>query len=104
MYYIDSIPSKTGNYGNPHEPANGIDYALPDELLGIYIESMGFVHITVEDSVVTSVTRNEEAYAAYIASLPPPEPPEPPQPTAEDTRDALLVDHELRITMLELGI
>lgn len=103
MNYIQSIPTETGYYGNPHEPAVDGDYALPDELLPAYIDSMGFVNIEVEDGVVMSVTRNEEAYEAYIAEHPPQPEPEP-QPTAEDTRDALLVDHELRITMLELGI
>lgn len=103
MYYIKSAPTETGNYGNPHTPENPGDYALPDELLQDYIDSMGFVNLTVNDGVVTSVTRNESAYDAYIAEHPP-EPEPEPGPSPQDTTDALLVDHELRITMLELGI
>lgn len=104
MFYINFTRSDTGNYGNPHSPANNGDYALPDALLQDYLDSMGFVHLEVSDDTVTRVTRNVEAYDAYIASLPPEPPPVPPEPSAEDTRDALLVDHELRITMLELGL
>ena len=35
--------------------------------------------------------------------MPEPEPVEP-EPTAQDDTDAMLVDHELRLTMLELGL
>lgn len=101
MWYIQQKPDETGNYGAPQTPEYEGSIALPDALLQPYIDSMGFVNVTVENGTVTLVKRNEEAYNAYIASLPPPE---PPVPTPEETRDSLLVDHELRITMLELGI
>lgn len=42
--------------------------------------------------------RTEAEIAADRAAIP------APPPTQQDTTDALLVDHELRITMLELGI
>ena len=38
---------------------------------------MGFVDLTIEDGVVTSITGNEAAYQAYLDSLPPEMPPEP---------------------------
>lgn len=34
----------------------------------------------------------------------PVDPPEPPEPTEQETTDAMLVDHEYRITMLEMGL
>lgn len=71
MYYINSTPTENGNYGNPQSNAQEDAYALPDELLPEYIDSMGFVTLTVTDGgIVTSVERNEEAYAAYQAEHP----------------------------------
>lgn len=104
MYYIQPESNESGSYGNPITPGWSGALALPDELLSAYIDSMGFVTLTVKDGVVTSVKRNEEAYQAYVDSLPEPEPEPEPQPTPQDTTDALLIDHELRITMLELGL
>lgn len=53
----------------------------PDEFYDIFYSTekvCGFVNITVEDNIVTSMTVNQEALEAYIASLPEPEPePEP---------------------------
>lgn len=54
-----------------------------------------FVDITVENGVVTSMT------PGVVPEL---EPEPAPEPTAQDDTDALMVDHELRITMLELGL
>lgn len=42
--------------------------------------------------------RTEAELAADRAEIPEPE------PSAEEDRDAMIVDHELRLTMLELGI
>ena len=36
--------------------------------------------------------------------LPEPEPVPEPEPTAQDDTDAMLVDHELRLTLLELDV
>jgi hypothetical protein len=36
--------------------------------------------------------------------MPEPEPIPAPEPTAQDDTDALLVDHEYRLTLLELGL
>lgn len=37
-------------------------------------------------------------------TIPDPEPDPAPPPTAEEDRDAMLVDHEYRLTLLELGV
>ena len=75
----------------------------PDEFVELFYSTSpaGFVNITVENEVVTGMTLNEEARMAYIASLP--EPTEE-EPSAQEDTDAMLVDHEYRITMLELGV
>lgn len=54
-----------------------------------------FVDIEVEDGVVTAMT---------AGNVPEPEPEPDPEPTAQDDTDAMLVDHEYRLTMLELGV
>lgn len=103
MYYINDTPTENGNYGNPQSSPGEGRLALPDELLSDYIDSMGFVELTTEDGIVTAVSRNEEAYAAYIDEHP--VTPEPaPEPTEEDDVNAMLVDHEYRLTLLELGV
>lgn len=56
-------------------------------------DTFPFVDIEVEDGVVVSMTAREvpEVEEEYV-------------PTARDDADAMLVDHEYRITLLELGI
>lgn len=75
----------------------------PNEFIEIFYSTnpAGFVNIQVENNVVTSMEVNQEALDAYIASLPEPE---PEQPTAQEDTDAMLVDREYRLTLLELGV
>lgn len=71
MFYIHSSPNEYGSYGNPAgQPFDGC-LALPDELLPAYIQANGFVTITVQDSTVTSVEKNEAAWDAWNAAKPP---------------------------------
>lgn len=63
----------------------------------------------VDDSAAVSEGMRWDGSEFVI--VPEPEPPEYPdvdpattEPTAQDDTDALMVDHELRITMLELGL
>lgn len=75
----------------------------PDEFVEIFYSTSpaGFVNIQIEDNIVVSMEINQEALDAYIASLPEPE---PELPTAQEDTDAMLVDHEYRLTLLELGV
>jgi hypothetical protein len=77
--------------------------ALPDELLTDYIETKGFAYLTVEDDTVTEVAVNQSALDSYEATHPDPGP-EPEEPTEEEDFSSMLVDHEYRLTLLELGI
>lgn len=70
MYYINPTPSESGNYGNPHYPANEGDIFLPDTFLAQYAECKGFVTLTIENGGIVAVTRNDEAYNAYMAEHP----------------------------------
>lgn len=71
MYYINSTPDDTGNYGNP---ASTGELALPDELLDSYVATMGFAVLEVSDGVITAVSVNRTALDAYLAAHPSIEP------------------------------
>lgn len=70
MYYINSIPTENGNYGNPQSSYADGFLTLPDELLPEYLAAKGFVFLTVIEDVITAVPINQEAYDAYIAGHP----------------------------------
>ena len=93
MWYINATPNETGDYGNPMgQPFPGC-VALPDDLLGPYIEAKGFVFLELEQAkevpiplllkgikefyVVTAVEVNQEALDAYHAEHPDIHEPEP---------------------------
>lgn len=82
MYYVNATPRESGDYGNPMgQPFPGCA-ALPDELLGPYIEAMGFVYLEIENEEVVAVEVNLEALDAYLA-----EHPDQPEPEPEQTPD-----------------
>lgn len=101
MRYIRATPNPSGAYPAPQSNPFPGSIALTDEQAATLIQYNGFVSITQEGATVT-VTPNTEAWEAWKASLPAAEP--DPPPTAEEDRDAMLVDHEYRLTLLELGV
>lgn len=97
MWYINATPRESGDHGNPMGQVFPGCVALPDELLGAYIEAKGFVFLELEQAeevpiplllqgirefyVVTAVEVNQEALDAYHAEhpdIPEPEPEEEP--------------------------
>lgn len=101
MYYIKGLP-ENGNHGNPQTaPFNGA-VALADGLLQAYLDTMGFAVLDVTDGEVRTVSLNTEAYNAYRTE----HPDVPPQnvPTELDDINAVLIDHEYRLTLMELGL
>lgn len=113
MYYINSVPSRSGDYGNPMgQPFPGC-IILPDELLNAYIEAKAFVIPTVENGVVKSLEVNQEALDAYNREHPEipvePEPTETEKLQAEVTRlkaqNELQAQHQtfLEDCLLEMG-
>lgn len=77
MWYINSTPNESGNYGNPMGQAFPGCVSLPDDLLGPYVEAKGFVYPEVEDGEVVAVEVNQEALDAYLAEHPDQPEPEP---------------------------
>lgn len=72
---------------------------VPQELESLAMDLLPFVVLTVKDGIITSISDNAEARAAWEA-LPKPT----PEPTPEEDRDAMLIDQEYRLTLLELGV
>lgn len=67
MYYIQSIPNSTGNYGNPMGQPFDDCLNLPDKLLTNYIKAKGFVNITKIDETKTiqNIETNVQALEDY---------------------------------------
>ncbi len=104
MYYINATPNETGDYGNPMgQPFTGC-LKLPEALLSSYIEAKGFIIFDeVVDGEVVSLEVNQEALDAYLTEHP--EAPErEAEPSEADDIAAMLVDHEYRLLLLELGL
>lgn len=77
---------------------------VPDDFDAEIFQSFrGFVHIEHDGTYLTGMTGNQDALNAYLEEFPDVEPGDP-EPTPQDDTDALMVDHELRITILELGL
>ena len=75
-----------------------------DEFADFFVSNNGFVNIVVdENSIVTEMTTNEEALAEYLANVSQ-KSNTTTKYTIQDDMDAMMVDHELRITMLELEV
>ena len=92
-------PSKTMRYRELPEdfpaPVEGeIALYADDDFLLRKDNTADYLRQTFEDGVLT------------LTNEPEPEPVEPvdPEPTAQDDTDAMLIDHELRLTLLELGL
>lgn len=66
---------------------------VPPHLEAAFIASGSFCDLIIEDGVLVDI---------IPLPIPEPEPVEPPIDPQDDT-DAMLVDHELRLTLLELG-
>lgn len=99
--YIQPTPNPSGAYPGPQSnAAPGLVY-FPDSFLETFLAYNGFVTLTIVDNAVTDVSPNIEAWETWKAELP--EPVEP-EPTPREDTDAMLVDHEYRITLLELGV
>ena len=64
----------------------------PDEFYAVFYSTdpAGFVNITVENDVVTSMEVNQEALDEYLASLPEPEPTPEPDATSDELLDIIL--------------
>lgn len=68
---------------------------VPEELEQEAILYLPFIQLTVERGVITGVAQG---------AIPAPDLVPAPEPTEEDDLMAMTIDHEYRITLLELGV
>ena len=101
-YYLNPQINENLCYCPPQSTKVDGFVEMTEEQLKTFLEYNGFVNITVVDGILTNIEPNTDAWEEWKATRPA-EPTEP-EPTAQDDTDAMLVDHELRITMLELGV
>lgn len=102
--FLRITPNENGTHDdasyNEKPPVLDESWAIvPHELEQLTLSLLPWISIVVQDGVVVSATENTEAKAAWEA-LPQPT----PQPTPEQDRDAMLIDLEYRMTLLELGV
>lgn len=56
---------------------------------------LGWCDLIIENGKLTGITPG---------TIPEPEPAPEPEPTAQEDNDTMLVDHEYRLTLMELGV
>lgn len=99
MFYINSI-KQNNNYGNPMGQYFKDSIQLPDELLNNYLETKGFCDFEIQDNIIIKIIINQNDLDDYNNNHPETK----PEPSAEQDINAMLVDQEYRITLLELGM
>ena len=103
---IQKQPNASGAYPAPqtwHGNKPPVGYAIvPDtvDMTDFYAYN-GFVTLAIEGDTVTAYEPNVDAWEEWKASLPAPE---EPVPTFEEDATAMLVDHEYRLALLEVGL
>ena len=69
--------------------------AVPTELEKTVFECKGYCELTIEDNTLVNITPHKEWIPVKNVK---------PVSTPQDDTDALMVEHEYRLTMLELGV
>ena len=99
MQYIKSTPNESGAYSGPQSGHFPGALALTDDQAAQLVAYNGFVTLTVENGVATTITPDTANWEAWRASLPAETGQEP---TAEEITLDLLAEHEERLCMLEI--
>lgn len=93
-YEIHDIQTNSGWSKNPYVE----EYAVvPDDMVQDILETRGFCDIVLNDD-------NTEVVSFTAREIPVIEAPTNTEPTPQDDTDAMMIDHEYRITLLELGV
>lgn len=100
MSYLRLKKNPSGAYPAPQgSAAPGLVY-IGGEELKTFMAYNGFVNVTINGDSVVGVEPDTELWSAWKEAQVEPV----VEPSAQDDTDAMLVDHEYRITLLELGI
>lgn len=66
---------------------------VPTELEKTVFDCKGYCELTIEDNILTNITPRTDLMPVKTV-----------KPTAQDDMDSMMVDHEYRLTLLELGV
>ena len=93
-YETHDIQTNSGWFENPYGDAFAV---VPDDMVEDIMATKGYCDITLNDdgTEVVSFTARE---------IPVIETPTNTEPTPQDDIDAMMIDHEYRLTLLELGV
>lgn len=100
--YIKPKKNSFGAYPPPQSVQTLGLVELPEEFFDTYIEYSGFVELEIDGGKVVSIDPNTEAFEARKAEEAELASAEISDPQADT--DAMLIDHEYRLTLLELGL
>ena len=103
MHIIKLCPESNGAHGNQTWHKNDVPdgYAeISEQFLSTWEQYKPFVTITVEDGEITSMIDNPEARAAQDAA----DVVQAPQTAPEIAMMSMVIDHEFRIIMMEMGV
>ena len=67
--------------------------AVPTEFEKTVFECKGYCELIIEDNVLTNIIPRTDLMPVKTV-----------EPTAQDDMDAMMVDHEYRLTLIELGV
>lgn len=100
MMYLQPNKNSNGGYYYPQSTyAPGL-LKLPDKFVEEFMGNSGFVTLTIENDTVVGMDADNEALKEWKESCAE----KVSKPTAQDDMDSMLIDHEYRITLLELGV
>lgn len=99
MWYVKKTDS---GYTPPQSTPGAGLVALPDELIGTFLEYAGFVELEISEGVAVACNPDISAYSKWKAEEAEREEIETENPQAD--LDAMIIDHEYRLTLLELGL
>ena len=90
---MHDIQTNSGWVKNPYDTGYAV---VPDTMVQDILETKGFCDITLN--------KDKTEVVSFVArEIPEPEP-ITPEPTPQDDIDAMMIDHEYRLTLLELGV
>jgi hypothetical protein len=106
MKIIRKQPNTSGSYPAPQTwnsniPPSGYAFISDTVDTEDFYSHNGFVTLIINGDTVTGYTVNVAAWEEWKANLPDPAENEP---TEEEDTSAMLIDHEYRLTLLELGL
>lgn len=102
MVYIDLTPNSSGAYANPKGQPFKDCIELNDEQAKLFFKYNGFIKVTSIDPL--TIEPNTDAWEEWKQTEAEKEEQNKATSTTEDDLMLMAIDHEYRLTLLELGV